>query len=791
MNLQFRPVPQFFFTAGLGASVGQILVLRELLVLFCGNELSTGLILASWMVWTAVGCGATGLVCRRIPPRFETLPVGFLLLAPVFPATLVLIRAARVIFSIPLGELVAPAMMLLIALLTIGPVCFLSGSLFALGWNLSAHSFENFSSEKDRERESTSIYLAETAGSALGGILFYFVLLPGFSSFAVSLILSALFIFSAGVLSIWAKIPGKTVVLSSLLLLCLIGVVFRYSEEIDLRTRRVQWGQTFLDSTETPYHNLAFLKRSEQFSLFGNGLLLYTSPDRQATERSAHLPLLQHSRPEKILVIGTCSPELIGEILKHPGVRRIDCVQPDSELLRFSGKILSGSHESLLADSRVHIFVSDINRFMRMALHDYNVVILSSGEPVNADTNRFYTLEFFSEIRELMGEGGVLSFGIPCAPDIIGPRQALLLQCLSKTLKEVFQSVVVVPGEDAFRFFAAESAASITTDPGVLIDRIRSRNLDLQYVDDFFLRDSLNPMRLRYVDSVLQKEDRARINKDFEPVCYMYALSLWGAQLHPGVGKALEWISGKGQSTFMIVFFTFAFLLALVVRFRSGQGGAVVFNTGVCGAILIITELALLLVYQIIGGSMYKQMALIISLFMSGLAVGSSMGKKISAISNDTLRPLFCVQSALVAYTAGLFILFEYFQGFLVEKSDSAVVFTLFLLLALIAGTLGGVQFGAAVCAKADRSGGKSAAGVGLYAADLIGASGGALAGALFFMPVFGIPGTFMILALSGLAGSMMLLGRGEERSRGQQLNICVRRLVRWSLPSIAVANVR
>jgi hypothetical protein len=38
-------------TAGFVATVAQIIVLRELLVLFYGNELSAGLIFAGWLLW--------------------------------------------------------------------------------------------------------------------------------------------------------------------------------------------------------------------------------------------------------------------------------------------------------------------------------------------------------------------------------------------------------------------------------------------------------------------------------------------------------------------------------------------------------------------------------------------------------------------------------------------------------------------------------------------------------------------------------------------------------------------
>ena len=748
--MQNRPVFLIFFAAGLGACIGQILILRELLVLFCGNELSTGLILASWLLWTASGCWATGLACRRIRPLLGMLRLGFLLLAPVFPATLLLIRAARAIFSIPLGELIAPGMMFVISLITIAPVCFLSGSLFALGWHVAVCS-----RGEEREKGSLFIYLAETAGSALGGIVFYFVFMPFFSSFQAGLLLGVLFIVSAGLLS-WSGISGRTAAFGSLVVLCLVGFIFRGSEEIDTQSRRLQWGNSFLDSTETPFHNLAFLKRSEQFSLFANGLLLYAIPDRQSAEQSVQLPLLQHPKPEKILLMGDCSPQLIAEVLKHPGICRVDCVQPDSKLLRFSGKVLDVWYAPLLSDPRVHIVISDANRFMKTAPHDYSVVVLSSGEPVNAEMNRFYTVEFFSGIRGVMEQGGVFSFAVPCAPDIIGPREARLLQCLDRTLREVFGSVLVLPGEDAFRFFASGSPGPITKDPRVLIDRIRSRKLELQYVRDSSLLDSLSPMRLQYVDSVLEKENRVKINRDFEPVCYMYGLSLWGAQLHPALGKCVEWISGEGRNSFVIILLGFSVLAVLGVRFGTGRGAAVAFNTGICGAVSIITELALILLYQIISGAMYEQMALIISLFMSGMAAGSYLGRRMSEFSKDALKPLFFIQTGLTVYAGLLFVLFSRFQKLLAERLDFPMVFALFLLLALVAGLLGGAQFGAAVCARSDRSGGRGA-GAGLYAADLLGASGGALAGSLFFMPLYGIPGTFLILAAAALAGALML----------------------------------
>src|ERR1039458_1180628 len=41
---------------GFSAVIGQIVLMRELIVVFSGNEISLGIMLAIWLFWTAAGC---------------------------------------------------------------------------------------------------------------------------------------------------------------------------------------------------------------------------------------------------------------------------------------------------------------------------------------------------------------------------------------------------------------------------------------------------------------------------------------------------------------------------------------------------------------------------------------------------------------------------------------------------------------------------------------------------------------------------------------------------------------
>jgi spermidine synthase len=278
---------------------------------------------------------------------------------------------------------------------------------------------------------------------------------------------------------------------------------------------------------------------------------------------------------------------------------------------------------------------------------------------------------------------------------------------------------------------------------------MRARRLDLRYVQDFFLLDLFNPVRLAYMESIMHAGPPARINKDFEPVCYLYGLGLWGAQLHPAVGRFLGFISGGVPSWVPVGLGALFVVFVSVLLAKGGSSYVVAFNTGVCGAVLIVIEVVLVLVYQIIEGSVYRQMALIISLFMAGLAAGSALVRSLRTIG---AHRLFMIQIGLAAYLGALYLLFSVFRGPVLDNLGHDAMLLLFSALAFFAGMFGGGQFCAAVgCSEKAR-------GAGLYAADLIGASAGALAGSIFFLPVLGIPKTLLTLGFGCLAASATLL---------------------------------
>ncbi len=184
---------------GFSAVIGQIVLMRELIVVFNGNEISLGIMLATWLFWTAAGSGLTsgwtsrfalgGSHARRAVAALECL------LGVSLTPTIWALRASRSFFQTVPGELVGPVPMLLTSLACLSLFCVVAGSLFVVATRM----YEQECSVSARVAAS-SAYLLEAAGSAFGGILASIVLLRLLGSFQIATVVLLLNLCMAAVL---------------------------------------------------------------------------------------------------------------------------------------------------------------------------------------------------------------------------------------------------------------------------------------------------------------------------------------------------------------------------------------------------------------------------------------------------------------------------------------------------------------------------------------------------------------------------------------------------------------
>jgi spermidine synthase len=179
-------------------------------------------------------------------------------------------------------------------------------------------------------------------------------------------------------------------------------------------------------------------------------------------------------------------------------------------------------------------------------------------------------------------------------------------------------------------------------------------------------------------------------------------------------------------------------------------------------------EIVLLLAFQVLCGSVYHQLGIIVTVFMAGLALGAALANR-SLNGRDSLPrdrqagPARRMDSggkslALLAFAiAGYAILLAFLLPLLNRLGDTAAslifIKAAIALLTLILAALVGMQFPLANRLEFD---GTLAGASRLYTADFVGAFLGALLASALLLPLIGVTGVCLLTAALNLAGGAM-----------------------------------
>ena len=737
---------------GFAATVAQIIILRELLVLFYGNELSAGLIFAGWLLWSALGSGLAGKWALKMSAHTSLLRLMLVILSVLLPLSMLFIRAARIIWMLPAGELPTIGKMLVISISVTGLFCPVSGALFGICWAIH---------RKTVEHQPLWIYMGEALGSAAGGLVVYFVFLPYVSVLTTTWITSGMILFIAGWLyrpwPPFLRISRGHLMYVVITLLVIAGAVG--GSRLDLLSRTWQWGSRLAAVYDTAYQNLAVIKKDGQVSVFSNGLWLFSEPDRLSAEHGVHLALLQHPNPKRVLLLGGGIAGLLGELLKQRDIRAVDYVEPDPDLIPMLKPYLSSATNTSLQQERVRLIHQDPRIFLRDSHQRYDVILLNMGDPITTQMNRFYTEEFFAHIKMRLSQGGVFSFSVSGGESMLGPTQARYLGSLRKTLLRIFPRILIYPG-DQNRFFATDETGELLSDYASLVVRISERKLQLTYIREDYLQDALSPLRLDYLESILEGAGGSAVNRDFFPICYFHNLMLWAIQWHSGLQNLLNFLADiKLQWLWTAMAVLGAVIVAIFWSGRSKFRLAVASCIFVSGGIEIVLQVIYLLSFQIMAGFVYRQLALIIAFFMTGLAIGAGWIARQNPAPSKTASArvsLIRVQALVCGLPLGLMLLFPLVQNFV---SPAAIIW-LFSGLSLFTGILGGAHFALAVMAITETGASPEKIGGLFYALDLAGAAVGVLMATLFIIPIYGIMNMLILLSILAAVSLLILLRR-------------------------------
>ncbi|MEB3323412.1 MAG: hypothetical protein VKI81_11365, partial [Synechococcaceae cyanobacterium] len=178
MKLRSIVSSRFLVAIALGAVVlaVQILLIRHILQLFQGNELTIGLALAVWLSGTAGGSLLFSRMIRNKKYR-ESTPLALL---PLGLGVFILIKYLPHLFNFIPGLPLSLGATVIIFFMTILPIAFLCGMLFPYMVELSLNRNTEGNSEAIR-----AVYIGESLGALGAGIFLNFFLYSHLSSFQI------------------------------------------------------------------------------------------------------------------------------------------------------------------------------------------------------------------------------------------------------------------------------------------------------------------------------------------------------------------------------------------------------------------------------------------------------------------------------------------------------------------------------------------------------------------------------------------------------------------------------
>jgi spermidine synthase len=754
---------------GFSGLVAEILVLRELLIVFSGNELCIGIILANWLILEAFGCFFPGRKAEKSGHRLEAFAVITVLFSLSLPTAILLTRILKRAIGISIGESVGLLPIFWSSFLILLPVSILHGALFTFSCSI----YSMFSGRG--ESSAGSVYAYETVGTIIGGIACTYLLIRHLNSFQASLWLAVLnFVLCLVLIAPYWR-TGRLqksilVILSVLALSSGYLVLAGQADRLHDYSVKVQWrNQNVVHYQNSQYGNICTLENEGQYIFFLDGVpgLITPVPDIQFIEEFVHLPLLAHPEPARLLILSGGAGGVIHEVLKHASIETVEYAELDPLLLDLLRKFPTPLTESELNDTRVQTRHVDGCLLLKTTRNKYDVILVGIQEPTSLQANRFFTQEFFSLAREKLNKGGILVLGLPGSLTYSHEELRNLNSCIFNTVKSVFPNVRVVPGDGKNLFLSSDSREILALDRTQLIERLNQRNINGNAMVPWRIEKKLHPgwkdWFARFVEGGSQK-----INSDFNPVGLFYSISHWNALFAPslrGLFRQLEKVSLRTVAVPLVMFLLlYFFLRARHLEFSRAAVPLAIITTGFAG---MVFDLMLIFAFQAIYGYVFSWVGLLVAFFMAGACCGAMLTTGVLARTRDCLRLFRGIELAIVCWSFGWPLLLLAVHAY---PGTTGVFFlskTLFLITSLICGILVGSQFPLAnkICLENSTSVSRTA-GL-LYACDLLGGWFGGIAGAVVLLPVLGFAGTGVTVGLLKLTSFIVIATASRRYPEG------------------------
>ncbi|NMC63875.1 MAG: polyamine aminopropyltransferase [SAR324 cluster bacterium] len=180
-------------------------------------------------------------------------------------------------------------------------------------------------------------------------------------------------------------------------------------EELELKEGRALKVRVnkVLESFQTKYQRLEIVETQSFGRMFLlDGVIMFTDRDEFCYhEMIAHVPMMSHPKPEKVLIVGGGDGGALREVLKHASVKEAIVCDIDEKVTEMSKEYFPQLACSF-SDCRVRVFHSDGAKFIRDHSESFDVILVDSTDPVGPGAVLF-AKDFYTSIKKALKPGGI------------------------------------------------------------------------------------------------------------------------------------------------------------------------------------------------------------------------------------------------------------------------------------------------------------------------------------------------------------------------------------------------
>jgi spermidine synthase len=248
------------------------------------------------------------------------------------------------------------------------------------------------------------------AGALAGSLLFPLLLLPSLGLLATASLLSLMPLLAALLIS--RSFPScrrwwRPIALALPLLALLSVGMLRLGERLEDGI----YDDPVISRQQSRHQRLVLTRRRDDLRLYLDGNLQFSSIDEyRYHEALVHPVMALHPAPRRVLLLGAGDGLALRELLRWPGLERVDLVELDPAMLSLARRqpFLRRLNGGSLEDPRLRVHLGDAFALVPRLQGHYDVVIADFPDPETASLARLYSTAFYNRLRQRLAPHGLL-----------------------------------------------------------------------------------------------------------------------------------------------------------------------------------------------------------------------------------------------------------------------------------------------------------------------------------------------------------------------------------------------